>query len=289
MSLQIQRPATIDVTKVNPRGTIYLNSVDPILTPEEDDLPDGSLRILIDEVDPKSFEFERKADGVWNTTDINIAAQSLFVGRDVSLSGAGGLLVANDLDIGESAVLLHHHFDDSGTDPLPHATNFAPKIFRLVVQPDDSEERINTLINSLLVSPVTGIRTKLYYKTGTVGATAPVTLEIQKDSQAGFTLFKRQFSASVFATPLVEVEIELPGFVQAEAGETLSITWTSDELFSIRGNASNQNWVALDLFLTSEESVVTVEEGMNRVVNNNLGDTIASNSGNLILSGGIAT
>jgi hypothetical protein len=233
--------------------------------------------------------FQLRTAGVWNDTGIQVAAATVALGRDVLLSAAGDWLQVSDNDGDVLSLTPHIEFDDAGTVPLPHTAILQPKVIRQVVQPDDSQERIGTSIHTLLLSPIKALRTKLYYRTGSVIATQPVTITIQKDNILGPIVFQKDLPAALLGIPNTEFSIDIDGAVEFDIGETVSILWASAATFSIRGNASNQNWVALDLFPLSEESIVTVQEGINRILTDVLGNTLADNEGNVIIREGVDT
>ncbi len=279
MTQQVQRPTGRDLTHSNNREFIYLKG---------NESTDGSLRI-IPGPSGEQHRFQLRATGVWNDTGIQVAAATIALGRDVLLSAAGDWLQVSDNDGDVLSLTPHIEFDDFGTVPLPHFPVLQPKQFRDIVQPDDSQERIGTFIHSIIPSPIKALRTKLYYRTGSVIATQPVMLTIQKENLAGPVIFEKEIPASSLGIPNFEFSVDIDGAVEFDDDENVSILWTSAATFSIRGNASNQNWVALDLFPLSEESLVSNLVGVNRFLTDSLGDTLADNQGNLLFERGIDT
>lgn len=246
---------------MSPLGPAYGDGFAGVATPggflyvEGDERTEGSLR-LVPDASGKNMEFQRLHEGVWNDTGIQIAASTVYLGRDMQISAGGEYIRQRVAVEDKSALVPHSEFTEAGGTIAPHTPVLSPKILRYVFQPDDSVDMIGRSFHWDMVAPLPTLWDRLYWKTGSVAATEPVLVAINRGAEHGELIWQRWFPASKFPAN-TEVEIELLGMLQSAPGGSYHSTVTSEADFSLKGNASGLWWVAVDYHLLTEEELLT--------------------------------
>ena len=188
-----------DTRKDNIREFIYVKG---------DADTDGSIRLMPDAVDAVNVEFQLRSNGVWNDTGIQIAASTVYLGRELEVSsGAEYIRTTVASEPGFQSLAPHIPYtEESGTSPYPDTPILSPITIREVFQPDDSREVSGTTIAYAGPAPRRELTTAAYYKTGSIAATEPVTLEFRRDSESGILFFRIEYPSSTFPA---ESEIRL--------------------------------------------------------------------------------
>lgn len=230
-----------------PRGHLYVVG---------DEYTEGSLRLVPDVLD-ENVEMQRLTDGVWNDTGIQIAASTVHLGRDLQVSGAGEWIKTHEISGGYTALIPHSPFDDDvGTDP-PHAPIVGEKAIRAFQQSDDAYEVIGTDISSILHNTTTTLRSRLYLKTGSVGATKPMTIMMHRGpAHEDLIFWMRTFPASLMSTPNTEFQIDLLGHLQGETNEEIGLHIMSAAPISVKANSSGVFYNAADLSPFGDEELI---------------------------------
>lgn len=233
---------------VNNVGTLYVKG---------DEFTDDSIRLVPQLANKLNVEMQLRTEGVWNSTGVQVRGTSLFLGDELIISSAGGLIRTFNLVEGLQSLVPHIDFDAGGTG-FPAATILGPLQVRFVISNDDSSELIATQINVSDVPPVDFLATAQYFRTGSVVATAPVTFTFRRSSFSGPILWSKIVPTSLLDTPNTEFRIIFNGMLGAKQGDTVFGTFSSDEPFSLRTNPSQTvPWSAVDLHQISKEDLLT--------------------------------
>ena len=104
-------------------SVVYYNPGDGdlsgVLYIKGDEKTNGSLRIIPDTSFETEAEFQLREDGVWNDTGILIAASTVYLGRELQISGGGEWMLTKDAGTDIKSLIPHVRFDDSdGTDEV---------------------------------------------------------------------------------------------------------------------------------------------------------------------------
>jgi hypothetical protein len=276
MNMQIQGPrGGPDVRRRNSLDFIYLKG---------DADTDGSLRMLPDIVDGSNFEFQLRAGGVWNDTGIQIAASTIFLGRDLEVKGAGDWIHTTDIQEDNLALIPHIEFSDAGgTAQSAHVPILSPLIKDFPIQPVFDTEIVTSHYNVTEINPVELLAKGVTFKTGSVAATENLTVSFLRP--AGVVFWTQNYPPSKFPANS-DVPINLKGLLEGLENEDIEISIVSTADFSLLGNSLNSAFLLLDFYLLTEEQIMTSTTGMDRVlIDSKDGQTISDESGNLILSG----
>jgi hypothetical protein len=246
---RISRTSSTEVTVTNPNEFIYLKG---------DVDTDGSLRLLPDR-DDENFEFQLRFGGVWNPTGIQIAASTIHLGREFLISAFGEFQKTNALNSGTTALIPQINYTDAGST-VPYQPVLGAKLIDVFVQNDDTTVFTGTSISSSQTSPLLGVRTKIIWKSGNVAATAPVTFSVYRGvDNTGVMLLRVELPASDFGVDMEVPVIPGDGF-QLDDMETVYTEFTSDESFTMRGNAGGELWLKLDVFPLSFKNLLTTDD-----------------------------
>lgn len=237
MPLNIQRPATIDVTKNNPRQYVYFS--DGTFTANE--TADTSIRLFYDSEDGMLVIQKRAGGilGVWNDDSFRTASGSIHVGRDLILSGTAGLIETRNPSgiVGHiRSVIPFIQFDDDGTKQ-PHTPILnVEEEFDVYTVEDD--EIISTVIGiNLGVSPGRVLEESIH-EVGSVSATSPIQVTFYDGTDnTGFIIDRRNLPASdmVMNTTLV---INYDNDMGFQVGEQVFMEFLSENNISLKINAS---------------------------------------------------
>jgi hypothetical protein len=272
-------PRVRDVTSVNPANVIYIKG---------NENTDGSLRIIPDHThDGAHFEFQLRANGVWNPTTLDVSGETaLSIGEGLDLGAAGPHLMSKD--VATNTRFLHGRtaFSDSaGTAEAAKTPFLTPKVIRSILQPDDSGEKLGTEVHWHETLAKSRVVTKIYLKV-TTAATNNVTLNLHAGDAHGALIFTHRLSSSELTVG--EVGIELPGWVNQETIGTnihFEVNVDSNGTIGIASNISNITpWYAYDYF-TETHSIMAP---MNITADSMIFDDVTqrhviTNEGNMIV------
>ena len=80
---------------------------------------DGSVRLRPDSQNPTNLVIEERSSGVWNPTGVEVAASTIYLGRDLRLGGDGDWLRQEKQGAAaRDALIPHHEFSDAGGQPF---------------------------------------------------------------------------------------------------------------------------------------------------------------------------
>jgi hypothetical protein len=269
----IQRPIGRDVTKRNSPQVLYIKG---------NEFLDGSERINFN---PQFNEvkFERRDKGVWNLAPLGIGSETLSVGNNLNISAVGEWLDVIGLSESVNGLAVIVGWDATGTDE-PRAAVLGALQERVVIQGDDSEEQISKIIIDINTSPIAALRPNIYWRTGSVAATAPIVYSLQVGSLLAPVFYRLTISPIDFPAN-TEIKINLPGQVDFPADVSIFSRLASDEIFSLKGNLAGNRWLALDLQPEAPTPVLAFGVNEGRFVSDQAGDFVADQNGDIVWAG----
>lgn len=232
------------VTKKNSVGILYIEGAEDI---------DGSLRWFIG---PDNItRVEKRVDGVWNATELQLAGNSLFLGRDVSLSAIGHHLLTTSTAENIKSIIVSAEFTDAEGSKQPHIEVFSPRVNRFLFQPDLSVET-TLATHTLQALPTTDVLSYAnYVKVGNVAPTDSIEI-IYTVGSPPRVIYSRLYPASQFPAN-TEVRFETLAGVSFIDGELITLTLKSASAFSLLGSAVPGPWLAVDFQTFTAEALVT--------------------------------
>ena len=261
-----------------------VNIVNPlnILYTKGNESTDGSIRFILNSGDTE-IELEKRKDGVWNPTGLRLSADTLFFNRGFSLSSIGTNLQTNLTEGGKKFLVLDTEFDDNGSQ-IP-----TTPILQVRVNNSAFSNTFDTEISGVSLSdPITITSSVLFHqihlKTGSIAATEPVEFTITRGlTPGGIVVLKLNIATSEFPANS-DITIDLTPGVGFEAGDEITLNFTSDQNISLLGNSSNEFFLTFDAQAISFEDVVSIPTGTDRfLIDNNTGNTMADSIGNLMV------
>lgn len=243
------------VKEGNSANVIYLSG---------NEFADGSVR-----VEPADFHIgvphiEVRRNGIWRNTGLALDAESLFLGNDVSIGTVGSHLQINSEEGDRKSILLETVFNDGGSG-LPHTHVLGPRFNHVVFSANEIGEIVTDNFELPVTSFLTAFRYTYYFKTGSVAATSPVTMQLSKGSVAGGKVILEVVMDADDWAAGVEVVIPLVGGLQLSIGAPLLLTIFSDNDFSLIGDEANGgNFFASDFQTFFLEDVISTPTGTDR-------------------------
>lgn len=277
--VNVTRPRNEDVRKVNSLQTLYVFG---------DENTDGSIRIIPDLVAGTEVELQQRENGVWNDTGLVIAASTVYLGRELRLSGGGRFLLTKDLSEEIRALNPHVEYDETnGSDEfvsVPRLGAFEEEWeFQTDVSGVVSGDPVTWMINW---SPDNALVSNIYLIPATT-AGGNVTLTIRRGGTSGDIFFTRTYPQSDFVAG-VEVTLSSDGFLEfmvddviyfelEDAGGTLSLQG------EITGNIP---YLEFDRYVLVIDTITPDEQGgaTKYLMFDNDGHTICDNTGQAVLA-----
>jgi len=276
----VQRPPGVDVSVFNPRNTNYIKG---------NANTDGSIR-FVPTTKPKDCKIEIRKDGIFVSAGLGLGASSLALGLDLSTAAQGSQLEIKSVESDSSNLSIGSEFNDLGSAPGKVAV-LRERINRVVVQSVTSGELITKSDTNTFTATVAGgnaFRYVFYFKTGSVAATASVTLQISKGlTPGGDIFFSKEMPVSDWIAN-TEVVVELEGGLNITPGNDFSTTLFSDEDFSLLGDFVTPGvgrFFAFDIQPYEYQVLISASKGTNRFLFNNNAEQIIDNNGNILLTG----
>lgn len=233
MTVQIQRPGTLDVTVNNPNDILYIKG---------DETTNGSIRFQFTGTE-KNAHLERRAGGVWNDTGIRIASSSLDLGLDMTMSAIAGFLetVNPSAAVGhQRAIIPHIQFDDAtGTTLNQLHIPIANIADTFILFSGAIGQQSGTVIGQIITDTPGRIISTSIHEVGTVPATAEVAVKIFIGTDNTGTLVnQRNIAASEF-TAGATLTIDYDEDFGLDAGVSYFMEFSSVATFSLKTDVSN--------------------------------------------------
>lgn len=253
MTIEIQRPGVLDVTKRNPPEFIYVKGSEFV---------DGSIRYAI--VVSKGLavtEIQERIEGLWQPASFKTGANSVLVGTLITLSAAGDNLIATDDDD-------HIHFharssvENGVTIDLAAIVNAIEFFTRVIIRSDDSGEFTGTSISTIDFNITAHLlSSKFYLKTGETAASQPVRIQAWKGTdETGLLIFDQTYPALEFPFNS-EIALTLEGFLEFNIGDDTFTKISSDADFSLLTDIGATTWwLAIDFSSIKDDDLLQTTE-----------------------------
>lgn len=262
MSVRITPPPNVSIR--NSRGVSYILG---------DERTDGSIRLILKEND-KDITLEQRKSGVQNPTGIRIAAGTLFLDHEASISSVGTSIQVNTTESDTKSLVVDIEFDDSGTVLLPRSPIVDDLVDNLVIQPDFSEDIISTQVSGSLTFATSRLLHTLNLKTGSVAATEDISFILSRGITPGGTVvFDLNIPASAFPANS-DISIDMGVGLGFNAGAEVFFSFTSISNISLLGDISDLPFITIDTQLSGFQSVLTenfvIDNELNMAFGNDL-------------------
>ena len=286
--VNITRPNSPDVTVRNAKEFLYVKG---------DADTDGSIRIIPETTEHLNVELQLRSDGVWNDTGLQVLNASIHIGHELAISGTGQWILISTEEADETFQALVPHIEynsEDGTLPYAHIPILSPELFDVVFQPDDSGVMAAATFGYQFVTQITAVVSALIVKTS-AAATSDVRFSTYRGpDNTGPLFFQKTFPADHFPANST-VRIDVTGLISVQEGAISFHEWdcvtpegelNPSGVVSLKSDVGETSpWQAYDFYVETEEDLMTSTTGMDRVLIDISGVTVASNDGTLVLDG----
>ncbi len=271
----IKKSKSVDVTRRNPIEFLYIKG---------NESTDGSIRLRPDEINPDNALLELRTAGVWNTTGLVIAGDTLSLGREASISALGEFIVGFDAGVNKKALHSHIHFSDAGTLETGYFANLQPIINNLPVQTDDSTDIIASLIEQSFTATATFIITLDNLKVGSVVPIGNIILDVYRtiDAEPETLFYREAYPQALFDEPSgTEITLILNPPQQISVGQAIRAEIYTDDGsdFSLLGDATDNPWFTTSVQVLSEEPILTFTTASSKMLSTLDGTTVFDQTG----------
>ncbi len=263
---------TTDVTIENPENIVYIRG---------DETTDNSIRLVIGAND--QTQLQRRKNGVWNTTSLELDKNSLLLGPSVSIGSQGTSIKISSVDGNRESIILDIPISDSGTQE-PRTIRAMPRVNRVIAQPIFNVETVTQTSLFPIITAFQGYIFTAHFKIGSVAASESLTFTVTGGLVPGGPIFfQKEFPANDFPE---NTEIKLSGLIDLGVfvGDEVLLTVTSDADFSFLGDIFQTPWLAVDIQEYIFEEVISTPTGTDKYLIDSSGDIISDNVGNLVLN-----
>lgn len=268
----------VDVSSSNTLDVVYVSG---------DENTDGSLRLSPSD-NGTEVQFELRTNGVWNDTGIQIAAGTVYLGRELQLSAGGEFLLTRDQSESLRALVPHTRLDTTdntlGTEEATIVPHLGTKQIQYVVTtgavPDLATEHTWSY-----VADYTGLQDGLWLFIGNIAPSDPITVEFWRtdDTNPDNLFFRKSFPASDFSPNAIQFYSE-DEIVQIITGETIYMKVYSDSSFALMKNFGIP-YFAVDYWPLTIEKTVTFDTGVPQLLSDSSGNMIVDQNGDMIFNG----
>lgn len=268
MTVEIQRPSSIDVSSNNPNDIVYIKG---------NETTDGSIRFIFTAGDNEA-SIELRTSGVWNDTGLRFASSSVSLGRDLRIGAVGGFvetLNISEIDDHIKALLPHIQFDLTGTTEPAHMPILDKRETFVIFGGPAFSEVSGTVLGQVFSAIPTRILHSVTHTIGSVAATADIQASYYKGTDnTGPLLSRFNLPPSAFPanTPITITYEDDFGF---ENAQDIFLEYTSPNTISLVTNASGEILMDQDghdldeLDILMDELVLTND--LSLTFDNNLG------------------
>lgn len=245
-----------------------------------DEDTDGSIRLVPDISNGTEMEVQLRSNGVWNDTGIVIAASTVYLGRELQISGGGEYMLTKDQNTDIRSLIPHVRFDSvNGTEETVVVPRVGAIATDQIIQPDDSGEVSDSTIQFIGGSTALILANALLLRTG-AAATGDVTLQLHRDSFTEGLFYSRTYAQSTF-TADSDITLSTDGLVEFTANEVFYVTLTCTGTLTLKADVTNTTPYYGANFYSLAEDTITPDEfgGVLSKVLVNAGDEILFNDG----------
>lgn len=276
-SVTIQRPSVPNVTQANPELFIYLGG---------DADTDGSLRIIPDTSFGTEAEFQLRSNGVWNDTGILIAASTVYLGRELQLSGGGEFILTKDVSSDIRSLIPHVRFDtQGGTEETVVVPSVGAITQDFILQSDDTGEISAAAIQFTAASTALALANALLLRTG-AAATGDVTVSLYRTSFTEDLFYQRVYPQSSFPANS-DVTLTTDGLVELLENATFYIVITCTGVLTLKADVTNTTpYFGGNFYLLTEDTITPDEFGgvVFKIMASDTGDVMFDDAGEIIVA-----
>lgn len=248
------------VANANPSNIAYIKG---------DENTDGSLRLLPDTSFGTEVEFQVRQSGVWNDTGILIAASTVYLGRELQMSGGGEYVLTKDLSADIRSLIPHVRFDQvTGTEEIVVVPKVSALASDVILQSDDTGEISGTTIQWAALSTDLLLANTLLLKTGSTAATGDVTVKLFRTSFTEDLFYQRTYPQATF-TASSNISLTTDGLVELFANATFYVVLECTGTLTLKADATNTTPYYGGNFYSLTEDTITPDEfggAMSRMV-----------------------
>ena len=281
-SLSVSYAPGGNVSTGNPNDVVYIKG---------DDSTDGSIRLIPDISNSTEMEVQLRSNGVWNDTGIVIAASTVYLGRELQISGGGEYMLTKDQNTDIRSLIPHVRFDSvNGTDEIVVVPRVGAIATDQIIQSDDSGEVSGSTIQFVGGSTALILANALLLRTG-AAATGDVTLQLHRDSYTEGLFYSRTYPQATF-TADSDITLATDGLVEFTANEVFYVTLTCTGTLTLKADVTNTTPYYGANFYTLEEDTITPDEfgGATKYLTfDNDGHAVCDNAGLAVLGYGNGT
>ena len=214
---------------------------------------EDSIRFMIDNGTTK---LQKLVDGIWADSSFTSGSATINFSNDVSVGSVGHHLNISSKSTGEKYFAIQIPFNNDGTKDIG-TPKLGAKIFRSIIQPDESSEWIGTTLR--YTRPITSqfIYDRIYFKVGSVIATKHIRIRLYRNIEDREHMFYDEtFNYSTFSPVNTEISIPAKQDVSYIKGINIIAVFESEEPFSLKTNAEGTiPWIALDQWIEHHEYI----------------------------------
>jgi len=282
MTTEIERTKPVDVTRFNPRDSLFVRGSEVI---------DGSIRFAIDEDDPLPQETHIElltldpisGEIIHNDTGLRVASASLSLGHDLRVGAAGGFIETfnvSEIDDHIKSLLPHIQFDQLGTTGPAHMPILDKRENFIIFPGPATGEIIASTIGFTFSAASTKLLHASTHTTGSVGATNQIRVSYYKGTDNTGSLLNRINIPSSVMPANTTFTITYEDDFGFENIETVFVEFVSSNNISMATNISGdiittQNGhtldeldMILDELVLANDLSLTFDNNLGFVVNN---------------------
>lgn len=200
---------------------------------------DGSIRLIPDVENSTELEVQLRSNSVWNDTGIVIAASTVYLGRELQISGGGEYMLTKDQSSDIRSLIPHVRFDQvDGTEEEVIVPAVSAISTDVIIQSDDSGEVSGATIQFIGGSTDLVLANALLLRTGSTAATGEVKLSLHRNSYTDGLFYQRTYAASSFPANS-DVTLVTDGLVELLAGQAFYVTFECDGTMSLDADVTN--------------------------------------------------
>lgn len=251
----VQRGSSPNVTRLNTPSVIYIAG---------DESTDGSIRIIPDTSFQTEAEFQLRSNGVWNDTGILIAASTVYLGRELQISGGGEWMLTKDSGTDIRSLIPHVRFDAAtGTEETVVVPGVGILNSDVILQPDDTGRLESSLFQFTGLSTDLVLANALILRTDTGGATDAVTVSLYRDGFGSGLFYQRTYPTSSFPSDS-DIKLTTDGLVELLAGALfyIELSVSSGGFLDLKTDVTNTTpYFGGDFYFVSEDTLTPDEFG----------------------------
>ena len=270
-----------------PGGNVSSGNTNDVVYIKGDSSTDGSIRLIPDISNGTEMEVQLRSNGVWNDTGIVIAASTVYLGRELQISGGGEYMLTKDENTDIKSLIPHVRFDSvDGTDEIVVVPRVGAIATDQIIQSDDTGEVSGSTIQFIGGSTALILANALLLRTG-AAATGDVTLQLHRDSYTEGLFYSRSYPQATF-TADSDITLSTDGLVEFTANEVFYVTLTCTGTLTLKADVTNTTpYYGANFYSLTEDEITPDEFGgvLNKVLINASDEILFNGGDEAILKG----